>query len=186
MSELTLVLLKPDAVSRGLTGKILAILEDAGLSVRALELRLATRELVDAHYVATEDWLAGVGGKTLTGYTEYGLDAKKELGTEDAVEIGRLVKGWLVDYMVSGPVVAMILEGNHSVDNVRRLVGKTLPIYADPGSIRGRFSIDSPDAANAERRPVRNLIHASGTPAEAASEIALWFPTFGQSAGGRA
>jgi nucleoside-diphosphate kinase len=82
----------------------------------------------------------------------------------------------LVDFLTSGEVVAMVLEGNAAVPNVRRLCGKTVPLFADPGSIRGRYSLDSPDLANAEKRPIYNLVHASGAPEEAQSEIQLWFP----------
>jgi nucleoside-diphosphate kinase len=72
-------------------------------------------------------------------------------------------------------VVACVLEGTHAVAVTRKLVGDTLPFRAAPGTIRGDFSADSPTVANLHKRPVRNLIHASGTLEEAAFEIALWF-----------
>jgi nucleoside-diphosphate kinase len=92
------------------------------------------------------------------------------------VAIGRMVKEWLMDFISSGNVVAMVLEGNAAVINVRRLCGGTFPIFAGPGSIRGRFSVESPDFANAEKRPVQNLVHASGKIEEAKYEIGIWFP----------
>jgi nucleoside-diphosphate kinase len=69
----------------------------------------------------------------------------------------------------------MIIEGNFAISNVRRLCGNTLPMEANPASIRGRYSIDSPDLSFAEERPVLNLIHASGNQEEAEYEINLWF-----------
>ena len=174
--ERTFVMVKPDGVERGLVGEIIATFERAGLRIVRLRMVRATRELVQKHYPDTEEWLSIVGGKTIEGYEEIGLNAKAELGTDDAVEIGKMVKGWLVDFITSGDVVAMVLEGNAAVRNVRRIVGATIPVKADPGSIRGRFSLDTPDAANREKRPVKNLIHASGEVEEAKFEIGLWFP----------
>ena len=87
-----------------------------------------------------------------------------------------MVKGWLVEYMASGPVLVGVLRGNRCVEVVRKLVGATLPVLAAPGTIRGDLSVDSPDLANAERRPIRNLVHASGDVEEAEREIAVWFP----------
>lgn len=176
MIERTFVMIKPDAVRRGLVGAIITTFEQAGLTIVAGKLTRASRELVTKHYPDTNEWLAAVGGKTLMGYAEVGLDVKKELGTDDPIEIGKMVKAWLVDFITSGDVVAMVLEGNAAVANVRRLCGNTLPIFAEPGSIRGRYSLDSPDLANAQKRPVYNLIHASGELKEAKFEISLWFP----------
>lgn len=176
MTEKTFVLLKPDAVKRGLVGKIIKTFEQAGLNIIALKMVKPTPELVFKHYPETNEWFSILGGKTLDGYAEYRLDVKKELGTDDKVEIGKMIKKWLIEYLTSGSVVAMVLEGNRAIKNVRRLCGNTLPLFADPGSIRGKLSIDSSDRANAEKRPVYNLIHASGEPDEAKYEIELWFP----------
>lgn len=173
--ERTLVILKPDAVSRGLTGQILARLESAGLAVAELRMLTPDADMIAKHYPSDDEWLAIVGGKTLEDYERQGLDAQVVLGTRDSVEIGRMVKRWLVEFMASGSVVVAIVEGNRAIEAVRKLVGATLPIMADPGTIRGDYSTDSPDLANAEKRPVRNLIHASGDPEEAEREISLWF-----------
>ena len=173
--EQTFVMLKPDAVSRGLVGKLVSRFERAGLKIVKMKMLVPDKALVDRHYPSDDKWLSTVGGKTLDGYKALGLDASKELGTSDAITIGKKVKGWLVDFICSGPVVAMVLEGNHSVENVRRIVGPTIPFTAPPGTIRGDYSVDSPDAANREKRPVKNLVHASGTVDEAKFEIELWF-----------
>ena len=115
------------------------------------------------------------GRKTLETYRKYGIDPKKELGTTNKVKIGQMIKEWTVEFMSSGPVVAMIIEGPHAIENVRMIVGPTLPAFAPPGTIRGDFSVDSPAIANIKKRPVKNLIHASGNPQEAENEIKLWF-----------
>lgn len=174
--ERTLVLVKPDGVRRGLVGEVISTFERAGLRIVAMKMARASPELCEKHYPDTREWYETVGGKTLEGYAFLGLDAKTEFGTDDRLEIGRTVKGWLVEFLSSADVVAMVLEGNAAVKNVRRICGNTLPLFADPGSIRGRFSLDSPDAANAEKRPVLNLVHASGETDEAVFEIGLWFP----------
>jgi nucleoside-diphosphate kinase len=176
MIERTFVMLKPDAVKRGLIGEIISVFEKAGLKVIALKMVRPSKELATRHYPETTEWLSTVGEKTLEGYAAIGLNVKEALGTDDKIAIGKMVKGWLVEFLTSGDVVAMVLEGNAAVLNVRRICGKTVPLFADPGSIRGRYSLDSPDLANAERRPVYNLVHASGEPEEAQSEIQLWFP----------
>ncbi|MDQ7843145.1 MAG: nucleoside-diphosphate kinase [Armatimonadota bacterium] len=173
--ERTLVFLKPDGVQRGLIGEVLARFERAGLKVVALKMLWPDRDLLDRHYPKDESFLATIGGKTKEAFAAYGLDVRRETGTDDPLAIGRQVRGWLIDYVSSGPVAAFVLEGIHAVSVVRKLVGDTLPFRAAPGTIRGDYSIDSPTVANLMKRPVRNLIHASGSPEEAAQEISLWF-----------
>jgi nucleoside-diphosphate kinase len=176
MQERTLVIVKPDAYTRGLTGAILSRLEQRGLTVEAIRVSRDETEIVGDHYPRSADWLAAVGQKTLDDYTKQGLSARERMGTDDPVEIGRRVRAWLTEFMLSAPVVPMVISGNRAIQTVRKIVGATLPVDAAPGTIRGDFSSDSPDLANAEQRPVRNLVHASGDPDEAAREIKLWFP----------
>jgi len=173
--ERTLVFLKPDGVQRGLVGEVVGRFERAGLKVVGMKMRWPDRPLLDRHYPKDEGFLKTIGGKTKEAFAGYGLDVKKETGTDDALEIGRQVRGWLIDYVSSGPVIAFVLEGIHAVSVVRKLVGDTLPYRAAPGTIRGDFSVDSPTVANLMKRPVRNLIHASGSVEEASLEIPLWF-----------
>ena len=90
-----------------------------------------------------------------------------------------MVRKWLTEFMLSAPVVPMVISGNRAIETVRKIVGATLPVAALPGTIRGDFSSDSPDFANTEQRPVRNLVHASGDQEEAEREIKLWFPELG-------
>lgn len=173
--EHTMVFLKPDGVQRGLVGEVVGRFERAGLKVVGMKMLWPDRPLLDRHYPKDEGFLKTIGGKTKEAFAGYGLDVKKETGTDDALEIGRQVRGWLIDYVSSGPVVACVLEGIHAVSVVRKLVGDTLPYRAAPGTIRGDFSVDSPTVANLMKRPVRNLIHASGSVEEASMEIPLWF-----------
>lgn len=179
MQERTLVIVKPDAYLRGLTGVILARLEQRGLVVEAMRVSRNEKDIVGEHYPRSQEWLATVGGKTLDDYAKLGISAKERLGTDDAVEIGRMVRTWLTEFLLSAPVVPMVVTGNRAIETVRKIVGHTLPVMAAPGTIRGDYSSDSPDLANEEQRPVKNLIHASGDPEEAAREIALWFPELG-------
>lgn len=170
------MVIKPDGVARGLTGRIIAQFEEAGLELARLEWRRATPDLIERHYPDDEGWLSAVGGKTLADYERLGMTPEAHFGTGDSVAIGRVIKGWLVDYLTQGPVVAMVLSGNEAVARVRTLCGHTIPTMADPATIRGRYSSDSAAAANSEKRPVHNLVHASGNVTEAQHEIGLWFP----------
>ena len=175
LPERTLVVVKPDGVRRALVGRVIARLEDAGLRVIRLEMRGPTRELIEEHYPSTPDWFITAGNKTIEEYARRGQDVAADLGTDDPEAIGRIVKAWLVEFMTGGPVVAMVVEGPEAVAKVRSLTGGTIPLTALPGTIRGDFGLDSAAAANADHRPVRNLVHASSDPTEAAREIALWF-----------
>lgn len=174
-SERTLILIKPDGIQRALTGEILARFERVGLKVVALKMVQAERRVLESHYPADEEWVRTIGGKTREAFDSYGMDVRTVMGTDDPVEIGRLVRGWLVDFMLTTPIIAAILEGVHAVSVTRKIVGSTLPVFAVPGTIRGDFSVDAPTVANAGRRPVRNLIHASGSVEEAIHEVTLWF-----------
>jgi len=179
MQERTLVIVKPDAYQRGLTGVILARLEQRGLVVEAMRVSKNETEIIEDHYPRSDEWLTAVGDKTLNDYAKLGISARERLGTDDAVGIGRMVRGWLTEFLLSAPVVPMVISGNRAIETVRKIVGHTLPVAAAPGTIRGDYSSDSPDIANEEQRPVKNLVHASGDPEEAAREIKLWFPDLG-------
>ncbi|HLC45035.1 MAG: nucleoside-diphosphate kinase [Candidatus Doudnabacteria bacterium RIFCSPHIGHO2_01_FULL_50_11] len=173
--ERTYIMVKPDGVKRGLTGEIIRRIEQRGLKVIALAMEKPSRDKFDGHYPKDPKWITRLGEKTLATYAKYGFDAKKELGTDRAEEIGPMVRGWLLDFMTSGPVVKMIIEGVHAVDMVRKISGDTTPASAPMGTIRGDFSVDSPASANRDKRAVHNLVHASETPEEAEHEIKYWF-----------
>ncbi|HLC69847.1 MAG TPA: nucleoside-diphosphate kinase [Patescibacteria group bacterium] len=173
--ERTYVMVKPDGVKKGLIGEIIHRFEQRDLKIVALEMFQPTRGQIDEHYPKEETWIRRLGQKTLGTYEKYGIDAKENLGTADDLEIGQMVRKWLVDYMVSAPLVRMVVEGIHAVDMVRKICGATLPSMADMGTIRGDYSADSPAVANAEKRAIMNLVHASETPEEAQHEIKHWF-----------
>lgn len=175
LEERTVVLIKPDGVKRALVGEIIQRFEKAGLKIVALKMAWVDKDLVAKHYPDDKDYLTRVGEKTLKTYKEYGRDPNEELGTKDAYEIGKMVRQWNMDFLSSGPVVAILLQGLHAVDNVRMMAGNTLPRFAQPGTIRGDYSLDSPILANMGKRTVRNLVHASGTIEEAKFEEELWF-----------
>ena len=173
--EKTFVLIKPDGVKRGLVGEVILRIERSGLKIVAIEMTCASVELINKHLPKEETWIARLGEKTLSTYEKYGLDAKKELGTDDKLTIGKMVRGWLIDYLSSAPILKMVLEGVHAIDMVRKIAGHTIPAFAERGTVRGDFSVDSAASANREKRAIYNLMHASETPAEAAHEIELWF-----------
>ncbi|MDQ7858527.1 MAG: nucleoside-diphosphate kinase [Armatimonadota bacterium] len=173
--ERTLVFLKPDGVQRGLIGEVLGRFERAGLKVVGLKMVRPTAALLERHYPSDEGFLRTLGTKTREAFEAAGRDVTQETGTDDTLVIGRQVRQWLIDFVASAPVAAFVLEGTHAVAVTRKLVGDTLPFRAAPGTIRGDLSADSPTVANLQKRPVRNLVHASGTLEEAAFEIGLWF-----------
>lgn len=175
MSERTVVLVKPDGVKRGLVGDIVHRFEKAGLKIVAMKMVWVEKSLVAKHYPDEKEYLTIVGNKTLKTYAEYGRDPQDELGTKDAYEIGKMVRNWNMEFLTSGPVVAILLEGLHAVDNVRMITGDTIPRFAQPGTIRGDYSLDSPVLANLNKRSVKNVTHASGSPEEAKFEEELWF-----------
>ena len=143
--EQTLVLLKPDAVARGLAGQVLARFENALLKVVAAKLVQMDAALTRQHY----------------------FDLEERFGPQVYASMAR--------FMQSGPVLALVLEGVGAVACVRKLVGSTYPDQAAPGTIRGDFAHQSRAYANAHQLPVANLVHASGNPEEAKREIAVWF-----------
>ena len=175
IKERSLVLIKPDAVQRGLIGEMIARFERAGLKVVALKLVKPTKEHFAAHYPEDRKYLAKLGEKAIAGFEAYDMDIKKAVGTTNKVEVGKHVKKWLLSYMTSGPVVALVVQGPHAVENVRMIIGPTMPLAAMPGTIRGDFSLDSASFANPAKRGIKNLVHASDSVKGAEEEIKLWF-----------
>ncbi|MDI5973110.1 nucleoside-diphosphate kinase [Streptomyces sp. SL13] len=134
MSQRSLVLLKPDAVRRGLVGEIIGRVErKAGWSLKALELRELDRATLERHY---------------------------------AEHVGKPFYEPLVEFMSSGPAVALVVEGERVIEGLRALAGPTDPIAAAPGSIRGDFGTIVRE----------NLIHASDSEESARREIGIFFP----------
>jgi nucleoside-diphosphate kinase len=171
----TLALVKPDGVKRGLTGEVIQRIERRGLKVIALKMVQVDRAHLENHFPKDDEWMGRLGDKGLKTFAEYDIDPTEQMGTDDRMEIGKKVKESLFSYMTSGPIVALVIEGLHSIDMVRKLAGNTLPVFAEMGTIRGDYSVDSPAIANVEGRAIKNIMHASETPEEAENEIKLWF-----------
>lgn len=174
--EKTVVLVKPDGVKRGLVGEVLSRFEKMGLKIKAMKMVWVDADLAKKHYPENRtELMKAIGEKTLQTYEKYGRDPHEEFADLDPVAIGKLVNKWNIEFITSGPVVVILLEGIHAIDNVRALAGNTLPVFAVPGTVRGDFSIDSPALANVKKRAVRNIMHASGNTEEAKYEEQLWF-----------
>ncbi|HEU4913291.1 MAG TPA: nucleoside-diphosphate kinase [Actinomycetes bacterium] len=134
MSERTLVLVKPDAVRRGMVGEVLSRFERKGLGIVAMDLRSIDGELADRHY---------------------------------AEHLERDFYPPLRTFITSGPLVAMVLEGDQAIAVVRTLTGATDGRAAAAGTIRGDLSLSNRE----------NLVHASDSPESAAREISIFFPS---------
>ncbi len=170
--EQTLVIIKPDGVQRTLIGEIIQRYERAGFKLIALKLVVPTMDQATAHYmVGGEEWLMNVGTKAAAAYEKKGLKSPFATPREN----GLAILETNAKYMASGPVIAMIWQGAHVVEVIRKLTGGTEPRSSDVGSIRGDFVHDSYMMADADSRSIRNLIHASGLPEEAQKEIPIWF-----------
>src|SRR5271167_3692893 len=132
--ERTLILVKPDAVARGLTGEIIARFERKGLKIVAMRQMTVSKELAERHYAE---------------------HAERPFFAE------------LVEFITSGPIVAMVLEGTAAVGAARQVIGATDPLEAASGSIRGDFAIEMG----------QNMVHGSDSPESAAREAELFFPS---------
>ena len=170
MIERTFVAIKHDGVQRALVGEIIKRFEQRGLKIAALKMVWVDREFAAQHYQMTDEWIETLAAKTKEVYKKKGIELK-----ETDKEIASRVHNWLKDYLTEGPVVAMVLEGYHAIEMVRKIVGHTEARQAAPGTIRGDFSTESYQIADDKRRPIRNIIHASGNKEEAKHEIGLWF-----------
>jgi nucleoside diphosphate kinase len=144
----TLVIFKPDSVQRGIVGEILQRFERVGLKIVGMKMVSPDQVLFKRHYEDIGKLISRRGEETFM----YNLN-----------------------YMMSGPIIAMCLEGVEAVALVRKIVGPTEPKSADMGTIRGDFSHMSFGYSNAKKIGVPNLVHASGNPEEAAEEVELWF-----------
>jgi len=170
MLEKTVVLIKHDGVQRGLVGELIKRFEQKGLKISAMKLIHADKELADRHYVMTDAWI-----KKLANNTRRAAAEKGETMEESDAEIAGRVKKWSMKYLMEGPVVAILFEGYHAIEVGRKIVGPAEPRGAPLGTIRGDYSVDSYEMADKLKRPVRNLVHASGNKEEADNEIKLWF-----------
>ncbi len=165
MIQRTLILIKPDGVSRGLANEIIHRYEAAGLKVAQRKDMMASMDIIEKHYPMDPDYLKSIGEKTIAA-------GQKVKSAEDQ---GRKVVSWLRKFITSGPIIALLLEGEDAVARAHKTTGFTDPATAEKGTIRGDLGTDNILDANREQRPVWNLIHASGSEEEAKKEIDLWF-----------
>jgi nucleoside-diphosphate kinase len=131
--ERTLILVKPDAFARGLTGEIIARFENKGLKIVAMRHMQVTEDLAKQHYAEHD---------------------------------GKPFFGELVEFITSGPIVVLVLEGESAIKAARQVIGATNPLEAAPGSIRGDFATEV----------TFNLVHGSDSDESAEREIGIWFP----------
>jgi nucleoside-diphosphate kinase len=167
--ERTFVIVKPDGVQRSLVGEIISRIERTGLKIVALKMLLPTEEQCWKHYDKDEAWFQEKGERIAKQLEGEGIELTKE-----PIEYGKDIIRQLASFMTSGPVVAMVVEGNQAVGVVKKLVGGTEPTTSDVGTIRGDLTIDSYDICGIDGRAVRNLIHCSDAPEEAGREIGIW------------
>lgn len=170
-TERTLLVVKPDGVVRSLVGEVVSRIERTGLKLVGIKMVRVTPEHVEKHYTLDENWFKNVGKKGIEGAKKQGAIPP----TDDPEEMSKLILSQLVDYITSGPVVAMVWQGAHAVEIVRKLVGDTEPRSSSTGTIRGDFVHDSYPLSNKEGRAVRNVVHAAGSVSEAEQEIYHWF-----------
>jgi nucleoside-diphosphate kinase len=172
----TFVMIKPDGVKRGLTGEIISRIERAGLKIIGLKMIEASQEQIKKHYpIEDMAWVERLGNKGLSSFAKMGQKASDHVGTDDVIELGQIVINGIVQYMTSGPVICLAVEGVQAIPMMRKMVGDTFPVNADVGTIRGDYSVDSGDIALIERRSVHNLVHASEVLEEAKNELSIWF-----------
>ena len=170
-TERTLVVVKPDGIQRALIGEIMKRYERIGLKLVALKMFVPSEAMIEEHYLLDPNWKKNVGEKSIESYKKKG----EVPPSSDPIEVGNLVVERWKKYMTSGPVIAMVWEGAHAVELVRKITGGTEPRSAGVGTIRGDFILDSYKMADGDNRAIRNLIHASGSIPEAQNEISLWF-----------
>jgi nucleoside-diphosphate kinase len=168
--ERTLVILKPDAIQRSLIGEVIRRIERTGLKLIAVKLVVAKEEQCWEHYRKDDEWYLKKGQRVIEDRKTHGLP----IG-EEATEYGKDIIRTIVEYMTSGPVLGLVVEGLGAVAITTKLVGSTEPSTSDVGTIRGDFTIDTYSLSAIDNRAVRNLIHCSDSPEEAEREIAIWF-----------
>ena len=169
----TFVMLKPDAVQRSLIGEMIKRIERTGLKLVGLKLTVCDEKRLLEHYSKDDAWYLKKGLGIVEGMKSRGEDV-----TREPIEYGKDIVRALVKFMMVGPVVQMVWEGNEAMAVVKKIAGTTEPSTSDVGTLRGDFTIDSYNLANKDNRAARNLIHitdpADGVE-EANREISIWF-----------
>ncbi len=168
--ERSFIIIKPDGVQRSLVGEIIGRFERTGLKIVGMQFGMLDGKKIWEHYGKDDEWFLKKGTNIVNNRKEAGLSVDK-----DALEYGKDIIRALEEFMTSGPVVTMVVEGNQAVAVVKKIVGETEPSASDVGTIRGDLTLDSYALSAVDDRAVRNLIHCSDQVSEAEREIALWF-----------
>lgn len=166
--ERTLIIMKPDTVQRAIVGEIITRFERVGLKMVGMKMMVPNMELLTKHY--PDSLMPIVGGKTKEDWDNYGVEY-----SETVDEIGEMIVKATREFMLESPVIAIVLEGGHAVEVVRKMVGKTGPKDSLPGTIRGDYAHLSLGRASLKKKGAANILHASGSVEEANQEIAMWF-----------
>ncbi|MFA6459520.1 MAG: nucleoside-diphosphate kinase [Candidatus Paceibacterota bacterium] len=169
--ERTLVVIKPDGIQRSLIGEIIGRYERIGLKLAGIKILVPKADFIEKHYTLDPEWKMKTGLKSIKGYVDKGQDPP----SRDPIQLSNKILDVLKKYMTSGPVIAIVWQGAHAVQVVRKITGSTEPLMSDVGTIRGDFVLDSYAMSDGDSRAIRNLIHSSGSVKEAEQEIALWF-----------
>lgn len=168
--ERTLVIIKPDGVLRKIVGELISRFERKGLKIAAMKMVWPTRQLAEHHYIDSDEWLVDTGTKTYNSYLEKGL--KPDITPR---EIGMNTRRKLIEHLTAGPVVALILEGAHAIETVRKMRGATSPLLAEVGTIAFDYTLESYELADAGDWAIKNVIHASDSVANYQRERDIWF-----------
>jgi len=143
--ERTLIIIKPDALKRGLVGKIIETFENVGMKLMVAKMLKPSADVI------------------------------KNLKTEDPNKLGQFVYERLIKYWMEGPIIVMVWQGANAITVARKLRGHTIPVLAIPGTLHAQFSFDSSPLSASLDRVVKTFIHASGSTDEAEREIKYWF-----------
>lgn len=170
--ERTFVAIKHDGIQRSLIGEIIKRFERTGLKIVALKMFVPDMERAIKHYGKDDVWYETKGRRFMDTLAASGQTLTPG---KTAIDYGKDIINSVLKYITSGPVVAMVIEGNQAVGIVKKLVGGTEPLTSDVGTIRGDLTLDSYNLTDIDGRAIRNLIHCTDKPEESEKEITLWF-----------
>jgi len=173
--ERTLIIIKPDALKRGLVGKIIETFENVGLKLMAAKMLRPDKRVIKNHYPGAKEWIREMGEKTLSSFKQSGVNVKEKMETDDPDKLGQFVYDRLIKYWMEGPIIVMVWQGPDAIQIARKLRGHTIPLLAQTGTLRSDYSFDSSTLSSSLDRVVKTFVHASGNKEEAEREIKYWF-----------
>ncbi|PIV09708.1 nucleoside-diphosphate kinase [Candidatus Roizmanbacteria bacterium CG02_land_8_20_14_3_00_36_15] len=173
--ERTLIIIKPDALKRGLVGKIIETFENVGLKLMAAKMLRPDKRVIKNHYPGAKEWIREMGEKTLSSFKQSGVNVKEKMETDDPDKLGQFVYDRLIKYWMEGPIIVMVWQGPDAIQIARKLRGHTIPLLAQTGTLHSDYSFDSSTLSSSLDRVVKTFVHASGNKEEAEREIKYWF-----------